>query len=111
MATRVFELARELSVRSKDVLEKCRAEGIDVKNHMTSLSAGLEETIRGWFSDANDPAAQHTAVETADKVDLERVRIKPKRTKKAASPETAEPKEVEVPSSYQLSARQLFLPA
>ena len=78
MATRVFELARELDVRSKDVLEKCRAEGIDVKNHMTSLSAGLEETIRDWFSDVTDLSTQHTAVETANRVDLEKARKKAK---------------------------------
>ncbi len=82
MATRVFELARELTVRSKDVLEKCRAEGIDVKNHMTSLSAGLEETIRDWFSDANGSGAQHTAVETAEHVDIEKVRKKAKKARK-----------------------------
>ena len=66
MATRVFELARELSVTSKVILAKCRAEGLDIKNHMTALSAGLAATIREWFSE--DPNV--TAIETADHVDL-----------------------------------------
>ena len=35
--TRIFELARELDVRSKDILEKCRAEGVEVKNHMSTV--------------------------------------------------------------------------
>ena len=70
MAKRVFELARELSVTSKIVLEKCRAEGIDLKNHMSALSAGLEATIREWFSEG----ATQTAVEVAEHVDLEAAR-------------------------------------
>ena len=71
MATRVFELAKELGVRSKDILDKCHAEGLDLKNHMAALSAGLEATIREWFSES---AAAHSAVETAQSVDLETAR-------------------------------------
>jgi len=71
LAKRVFELSRELGVTSKMVLDKCRAEGLDVKNHMTMLSAGLEATIREWFSDAQ---GQSTAVETAEHVDLDTAR-------------------------------------
>ena len=70
MATRVFELARELGVTSKMVLEKCRAEGLEIKNHMATVSVGLQETIREWFSEGG--AA--TAVETAEHVDLEKAR-------------------------------------
>jgi translation initiation factor IF-2 len=66
LATRVFELAREIGVTSKQILAKCRAEGLDIKNHMTALSAGLEATIREWFSEG----AHATAVETAQQVDL-----------------------------------------
>ena len=43
---RVNQLAKELGVASKDILEKCRAEGVDVPNHMTVLSLGLSETVR-----------------------------------------------------------------
>lgn len=79
MAKRVFEIAKELSVKSKAIVEKCAAEGIpNITNHMSSVSAGLEATIREWFGDAQ----QHTAVETAERVDLEKVRVKPR--KKAA---------------------------
>ncbi len=100
---RVFELAREIGVRSKDVLEKCRAEGLDVKNHMSSLSAGLEETIRDWFSEYED-GNEHTAVETAEHVDLEKAREEAKKTrrkkKKAEEPaaEEAAAEEEETPS-------------
>ena len=87
MAKRVFELAKELKVRSKDILEKCRAEGLDLKNHMATLSAGLEATIREWFSEASSG----TAVETAEHVDLAKAR------KKAASQRRRKKKAEEEP--------------
>ena len=78
--TRIFELARELDVRSKDILDKCRAEGVEVKNHMASISAGLEETIRDWFSEA-DADVEHTAVETTEHVDLKKAREEAKKSR------------------------------
>ncbi len=83
MAKRVFELARELGVTSKIVLEKCRAEGIELKNHMAALSAGLEATIREWFSEGDT----QTAIEVAEHVDLKAARRKAatqRRRRKAA---------------------------
>ncbi len=62
MATRVFELAQQIGVTSKQILAKCRAEGLDIKNHMTALSAGLEATIREWFSEG----AHATTIETTE---------------------------------------------
>lgn len=79
MATRVFELARELGVKSKDILVKCRAEEIELKNHMATLSAGLEETIREWFS---SDGGEHHAVETTAHVDLDKARERAKKTRK-----------------------------
>ena len=78
-AIRVFELSRELGVRSKDVLDKCRAEGIELKNHMAALSAGLEATIREWFSEAG---GEHTAVETTEHVDLQEAKAKAKKARR-----------------------------
>jgi translation initiation factor IF-2 len=80
---RVHILARELDVSSKTIITKCTAEGIDsVKNHMSTLSAGLEATVREWFSEGS----HNTAVETAQRIDLKKVRKKTnrKRTKAAA---------------------------
>ncbi|MFP4104483.1 MAG: translation initiation factor IF-2 [Phycisphaerae bacterium] len=90
MATRVFELARELGVTSKTILTKCKAEGLPIKNHMTALSVGQEVTIREWFSEDGGG----TAVETTEHVDLQKARaaaMKRRRRKKAAAAEeTAE---------------------
>jgi len=90
---RVFEVAKELGVKSKVVVEKCQAEGIpNVTNHMSTVSLGLSETIKQWFSDAAAEVADDTtAVEESDRVDLSEARkatkAKAKAKAKAASHE------------------------
>jgi len=106
VAKRIFEIARELEVKSKAVVEKCQAEGIpNINNHMSSVSAGLEATIREWFSGSGGVA---TAVETSKSIDLEEVRAKskavhakakPKAKAKARPKEEAPPETVEAPAS------------
>jgi translation initiation factor IF-2 len=92
LATRVFELARSLGVTSKTVLEKCRAEGLNIKNHMSTVSAGLEATIREWFSEEG----LGTAVETTEHVDLENARKEASKRKRKAPEPSEEPKEAPV---------------
>jgi len=78
---RIFELAKELGVKSKAIVEKCHAEGIPkdvIKNHMSTISIGLEQTVREWFTSEEGEDAPHTAVEESQRVDLE----KAKETKK-----------------------------
>jgi len=97
VAKRVFEIAKELDVQSKAIVEKCQAEAIPgIKNHMSSVSAGLEATIREWFSSGGSEASEEaatrggTAVETSAKVDLTKARATKKRAaKKAARKRTA----------------------
>ncbi|MFG0257350.1 MAG: translation initiation factor IF-2 [Phycisphaerales bacterium JB043] len=80
MAKRVFEIARDLGVKSKAILEKCQAEGIpNMNNHMSSVSAGLEATIHDWFSQGENTSS----TETAAAVDLEKAKAKPKKKAKA----------------------------
>ena len=61
---RVNQLAKELGVESKEILSKCRDEGLGEKvpNHMSVLSVGLAETVREWFSGGGGVS---TAVQTA----------------------------------------------
>jgi len=82
---RVFEIAREMGVQSKAILEKCQAEGLEIKNHMSAVSLGLEATIRDWFSEQHTEGGG-TAIETAERVDLTKVKAKP-RARKAAKTE------------------------
>ncbi|AQT67666.1 Translation initiation factor IF-2 [Anaerohalosphaera lusitana] len=87
--TRVHNLAKELGVKSKAIVEKCQAEGLDIKNHMSTISVGLAATIREWFSEGEHT----TTVEHAGRVDLKEVRVeKPK-----AAPPVTEPEVVAEP--------------
>ncbi|MDX2117918.1 MAG: translation initiation factor IF-2 [Planctomycetota bacterium] len=89
MATkRIHNLAKELGIESKAIVAKCQAEGIPattIKDHMSTVSAGLEATIREWFSSG----APSTAVETTEHVDAAAVKTKKapakKKTTKGAS--------------------------
>jgi len=77
-AKRVHEIAKVLGVKSKAIVDKCEAEGIPaITNHMSSVSAGLEATIKEWFASSEGEAdTGGTAVETAAKVDLTKARVK-----------------------------------
>ncbi|MCL4220402.1 MAG: translation initiation factor IF-2 [Phycisphaerales bacterium] len=102
MAKRVFEIAKELGIKSKAIVDKCRAEGIPedvIKNHMSTVSAGLEATVHDWFR-AGD--AGGTAVETAEKVDIDSVRVKAAKkarplyvAESSPTPERVEPEQPE----------------
>ena len=81
-------------------MKKCQDEGLDIKNHMATISAGLAATIKEWFSEGDNT----TAVETTDKVDLEKVRVKKSRSKKsaeAAPPPAETPQETPVVTQIQ----------
>ncbi|MHC4188939.1 MAG: translation initiation factor IF-2 [Planctomycetota bacterium] len=86
--TRVYILAKELDVKSAAIVKKCQDEGLDVKNHMSVISAGLSATIREWFSEGENV----TTVETSEKVDLDKVRIKKKTKRKPPAKKTKAPK-------------------
>ena len=76
-AKRVFQIAKELGVASKSIVEKCRAEEVPgIVNHMSTVKVGLEATLNEWFSsgDSGTVAAATTAVETAKKVDIVKAR-------------------------------------
>jgi translation initiation factor IF-2 len=91
LSIRVFELAKELGVTSKAILAKCHAEDVELKNHMAVLSAGLEQTIREWFSES---ATATSAVETSQHVDLQEAREQAKRSRRRrheAAPAAEEP--------------------
>ena len=80
---RVHKLAKELGISSKDVIAKCEAEGIPgIENHLSPVSIGLAATIREWFSKPEDAEESTTAVETAEKVDLDEARKKAEAEKK-----------------------------
>lgn len=79
---RLHTLAKELGIPSKTIMEKCKAEGIELKNHMAAISLGLAESIKEWFSASNVT----TAVEVSEHVDI--TKLPKRRSKKSAAQET-----------------------
>ncbi|MBY0312758.1 MAG: translation initiation factor IF-2 [Phycisphaerales bacterium] len=79
---RISDIAKELGVASKVIIEKCLAEGVPsekVKGHMSTVSAGLEASIREWFSSGGVA----TAIETTQHLDVGKVKAKaPLRSRK-----------------------------
>ncbi len=96
-STRVYILAKELGVKSTAIVQKCQAEGLDVKNHMSVISAGLAATIREWFSEGENV----TTVETAEKVDLSKVKVKKPRPKKTKKTQKTEPPPQQPPAELE----------
>ena len=78
VATRVYILAKKLGVKSNAIVEKCQAEGLDVKNHMSAISPSLAATICEWFIEGE----YSTSAEAAKKVNLSKVSIKEKARKR-----------------------------
>jgi hypothetical protein len=55
MATKGIKLkllARELGLTSRQLIDRCRAEGVAVQNSITRLPADIEAIVRGWFRHA-----------------------------------------------------------
>ncbi|MHC4947186.1 MAG: translation initiation factor IF-2 N-terminal domain-containing protein [Planctomycetota bacterium] len=67
-ASRIYELARELSVPSKEIVQRGLAEGLAIKNHMSSVNGDDAARIRGWFG-ATTVAAGGDAVDGEDETD------------------------------------------
>ncbi len=88
--TRVHLLAKELGVNSKAIIEKCRAEGLDIKNHMSTISVGLAATIREWFSEGEHA----TTIESTDRIDLTKVRVKKRKAAKKKVAKKAAAKDI-----------------
>ncbi|NUE98570.1 translation initiation factor IF-2 [Lactobacillus melliventris] len=54
--TRIYELAKELGIDNKTVVNKAKDLGFDVKNHMSSLEDTQVEQIKGSFRSSSAPA-------------------------------------------------------
>ena len=55
---RIYELAKEINVSSKDIIAKAKASGFDVKNHMSTLGENEERQIRQSFATKNNQKSE-----------------------------------------------------
>ena len=47
---RIRDLAKELGLTSRQLIDRCRAEGYPVQNSITKASPDLERRIRSWYA-------------------------------------------------------------
>ena len=89
---RVNQLAKELGVQSKEILDKLRAEGLGEKapNHMSVVPLGLAESVREWFSSVAGSGGGGTAVETAAPVEVAAKPKKPRTSTRKKADASAE---------------------
>ena len=91
MSLKVFQIAKELGIDSKVIVQKCMDEGIPpdpkkpVWTHMSIVGPGLAQTIRDWFGSGE----LKTAVESTTHVEAAKIQKTPrKRASKKASAAT-----------------------
>jgi translation initiation factor IF-2 len=87
LAKRISDLAKDLNVKSTAIIQKCLDEGIPsdkVKSHASTVSPGLEATIREWFGSGTVA----TAVENTPHIDHDKV--KPATARRKASSKAGE---------------------
>ena len=93
---RIYELARELAVKSKDLVERCRDEGIEVKSHMSSISNEHAEKFRQEFSGAGPKPEKEAPEPKPEPAPKAKAPSRPKDKSKTRKPDA--PKKVEARS-------------
>ncbi|HEY6374812.1 MAG TPA: translation initiation factor IF-2 N-terminal domain-containing protein, partial [Edaphobacter sp.] len=70
---RINDLARELEVKSRPILDALEAIGVTGKTHSSSIEADQAERVREYFSGNRGSTASKPAAETKPKFDLSKV--------------------------------------
>src|ERR1700750_1755613 len=71
---RINDLARELEVKSKSILDALTAVGVtEKKTHSSSIEADEAEKVRNYLSGGRPTAAPRPAADTRPKFDLSKV--------------------------------------
>ena len=74
---RVYELAKELGVGNKEILEQLKKKNVEVKNHMSTVEDNVAEEIRRENAGRNEePAKAEPAAEKAGEKDSTVPKIK-----------------------------------
>ncbi|MEG1661957.1 MAG: translation initiation factor IF-2 N-terminal domain-containing protein, partial [Clostridiales bacterium] len=60
---KIYELAKELSVESKDIVRKLHKMGVDAKNHMSTISENEADVIRNALAGSGKGSVEEAAPE------------------------------------------------
>ena len=65
---RIYELARDLGVSSKDLVDELRSQGIDVKSHMSSLDTETAELVHDLYREQDTDTVESSPSQSATAV-------------------------------------------
>ena len=54
---RIKDLAGQLGVTSRQLIDRCREQGLPVQNSITKIPPAAERVIRGWYAENGTPRA------------------------------------------------------
>ena len=90
---RIYELAKELNVSSKEVIAAAKKKGIEVGNHMSTIGENEERRVRAAFAPKKAPVEKKAAAFKAEKPAKEHKRESEKVGKKPSDKRSTEKKQ------------------
>lgn len=90
---RIYELAKELNVSSKEVIAAAKKKGIEVGNHMSTIGENEERQVRAAFAPKKAPVEKKAAAFKAEKTAKEHKRESEKVGKKPSDKRSTEKKQ------------------
>lgn len=90
---RIYELAKELNVSSKEVIAAAKKKGIEVGNHMSTIGENEERQVRAAFAPKKAPVEKKAAALKAEKPAKEHKRESEKVGKKPSDKRSTEKKQ------------------
>ncbi|KLA44806.1 translation initiation factor IF-2 [Ligilactobacillus ruminis] len=90
---RIYELAKELNVSSKEVIAAAKKKGIEVGNHMSTIGENEERQVRAAFAPKKAPVEKKAAAFKAEKPVKEHKRESEKVGKKPSDKRSTEKKQ------------------
>lgn len=51
---KIKELAKEIGITSRELINRCRVEGVPVQNSITRMKPDIEKQIRSWFENSSE---------------------------------------------------------
>ena len=103
---RIYELAKELNVSSKEVIAAAKKKGIEVGNHMSTIGENEERQVRAAFAPKKAPVEKKAAAFKAEKPAKEHKRESEKAGKKPSDKRSTEKKQAVRPDQGKTSRDQ-----
>ncbi len=103
---RIYELAKELNVSSKEVIAAAKKKGIEVGNHMSTIGENEERQVRAAFAPKKAPVEKNAAADKAEKPAKDPKRESEKVGKKPSDKRSTEKKQAVRPDQGKTSRDQ-----